>query len=132
MKFTSKDLAIAMGLSIGDKIKTDITTLEVKESTFGTIYLEDIEDGDEYDLPELVDVKFEILPRPKRVGDLICEKIDCEICPMNMLNCLQYDQIDDTLYIRLKRWNEKFNEPVIYNLIKPMMDEVVQNESSNT
>lgn len=126
MKLTNKDLLKILSLQIGDKIKTDIGILEIKKSTSGIIYLEDTEDNEEYNLSELVNVEYEILPRPKRVGDLICNETDCKNCPMKCLECLEYIDAPETIYERLKRWYEYYKDQEIYDLLKARLDKEVE------
>lgn len=132
MKLTNKDLLKLLSLQIGDKIKTDISILEVKKSTSGIIYLEDTEDNEEYNLSELVDIEYEILPRPKRVGDLRCDDIphsDCTICPIKIL-CLDYgDNNNQSFYEILKDYKSKVGEHFdqeIHDLLKARLDKVVE------
>lgn len=126
MKLTNKDLLKILSLQIGAKIKTDIGILEIKKSTSGIIYLEDTEDNEEYNLSELVNVEYEILPRPKHVGDLICNETDCKNCPMKCLECLEYIDAPETIYERLKRWYEYYKDQEIYDLLKARLDKEVE------
>ena len=73
MKFTSEDLMKAMGLQVGDKIKIDLGyTFEIVQNG-KIISLESLGEGYYTDLEFLVDTEFEILPRPKRIGELKCD-----------------------------------------------------------
>jgi hypothetical protein len=70
MKFTSEDLMKAMGLSVGDKIKLNgrYYNIEINELSGLPVYAND---KNYYNLIGLVDRDFEILPRPKRVEELV-------------------------------------------------------------
>jgi len=81
----------------------------------------------------LLNVDFEILPQPKRVGDLKC-KIECENCPLRALDgcslygCIMFGQL--TLYEILEKvhndWLNKDQE--IYDLLKARLDKEVEEE----
>jgi hypothetical protein len=126
MKFTSEDLMKAMGLQVGDYVR--IKTKELEKYTF----LVDDEDGlmlvyEDYEYPigYLLDHDYEILPRPKRVGDLKCEDLDCTYCPMKCLNCLDSIDKPETIYGRLERWFEHYKDQEVYNLFKARLHKEV-------
>ena len=126
MKFTSEDLMKAMGLQVGDYVR--IGTKELEKYTF----LVDDEDGlmliyEDYEYPigYLLDHDFEIIPRPKRVGELKCDK-QCNKCPLRALeSCNMFGRL--TLYELLEKvyedWENKDQE--IYDLLKARLDKEV-------
>jgi hypothetical protein len=78
------------------------------------------------DISDILDYEYEILPRPKRVGDLKCDKI-CETCPIRALDgCNMFGKL--TLYELLEKvyndWENKDQE--IYDLFKARLDKVVE------
>lgn len=134
MKFTSEDLMKAMGLRVGDKIKIDLDyTFEIVQNE-KIISLERLGEGYYTDLEFLVDTEFEILPRPKRVGDLKCEYyVNCDDgCPLCWL-CTHYDRNmlskeireDFNLYDILNAHDFDFADE-IHNLLKARLDKVVE------
>lgn len=132
MKFTSEDLMKAMGLQVGDKIKIDLGyTFEIVQNG-KIISLKRL--GEDYytDLEFLVDTEFEILPRPKRVGDLKCGEIDdCSKCPIRTLPCCnKVDCKSRTLYKLLNMWNDEYTsfDQEIYDLLKARLDKEVVEE----
>lgn len=128
MRFTRKDLIEAMGLKIGDKIKT---------KTYGTTFTI----NDEYYLiadrcyPSspfiLIDEEFEIVKTTK-VGELLCNKIDCESdnCPLNSINCYLDCclEIKDnpSLYDKLEAWYKEYKDDGIYNILKAKLDQEIK------
>lgn len=135
MKFTSEDLMKAMGLQVGDRVKTDlgnifIITRHIEEG----IVITNENAGCYSSLEFLVDTEFEILPRPKRVGDLKCEYyVNCDDgCPLCWL-CTHYDRNmlskeireDFNLYDILNAHDFDFDDE-IHNLLKARLDKVVE------
>lgn len=125
MKFTSEDLMKAMGLQVGDKIKfyNEVFTIVEIPNNIG---IEN--DTGLYNIDILLNKDFEILPRPKRVGDLICDCQSCANCPLRMIDCFDEfgnDFSNMTLYEILNFKNEDNNDQEIYNLLKARLDKVV-------
>lgn len=127
MKFTSEDLMKDMKLSVGDRVKVGgySETFELMKSTEGKWRLIS-KNCSIVDLIWLVDKDYEILPRPKHVGDLICNETDCKNCPMKCLECLEYIDAPETIYERLKRWYEYYKDQEIYDLLKARLDKEVE------
>jgi hypothetical protein len=128
MKFTSEDLMKAMGLQVGDYVR--IKTKELEKYTF----LVDDEDGlmlvyegYEYPIVYLVDHEYEILPRPKRVGDLQCVEYECAKCPLRTIRCDKNDDIGNSLYYILENVlvGADFDQE-IYDLLKARLDKEVE------
>lgn len=128
MKFTSEDLMKAMGLQVGDNIKVGyfIYKVVVKDEEINerNIALER-EDGNFLYIKQLLDQEFEILPKPKRVGDLKCN-LECDNCPLIAV-CAMYDTFEElTLYEILERNNSMASDQEIYDLLKARLDKVVE------
>ena len=133
MRFTSEDLMKAMGLQIGDRIKynNQIWTIEKSEECQGAWV--GYTDGNRWsNIDNLVNgLDFEILPRPKRVGDTLCKDVECEKCPLRMIVGCENASPQYTLYQCLeevKDTNEKNNmfDQEIYDLIKSRLDKEVE------
>ena len=133
MKFTSEDLMKAMGLSIGDKVKVTfkddtIEEYEIIKYDNGNIILHDDFHGYDDHVGYLLDNEIEILPRPKRVGDLKCGSFECAKCHLRCLpHCNQMSNAKKTLFNILDGWNEynSFDQE-IYDLLKARLDKVVE------
>ena len=129
MKFTSEDLMKAMGLNVGDRVKLDDCILEInKDFTVTNITTQ----FPFLTLNVLIGLDYEILPRPKRVGELMCdeEEMDCFRCPLKSI-CRFIAPYDDgdgmSLYKALKFHNEKYNiDQEIYDLLKSRLDKAVE------
>jgi hypothetical protein len=123
MKFTSEDLMKAMGLQVGDKIKfyNEVFTIVEIPNNIG---IEN--DTGLYNIDILLNKDFEILPRPKRVGELKCGNFkDCEKCPLVLLCELSEDLPNgDNFYEMLEMKQIKDKE--IYDLLKARLDKVVE------
>jgi hypothetical protein len=137
MKFTSEMLMKAMGLQVGDRVKVVICDNDDKNLIFvitkdevcGGITLLETNDGFFTDLEYLLDQDFEILPKPKRVGELKCLGYSCAKCPLRMINCTDaYSEItpDSTLYEILEYQNEENPDQEIYDLLKARLDKEVE------
>ena len=144
MKFTSEDLMKAMGLSVGDRIK-------ITMQFYGGLVKTGIYEVDKYtrviclpnqDKKDLIEfagckietlineaVDYEILPKPKRVGDLKCDEFECNDCPIRIICCAC--RIEENLYAELesykKEYDDKFDQE-IYDLLKARLDKEVTNE----
>ncbi len=126
MKFTSKELAKAMNLKIGDKIKLNKRNYTISEHN-ENIVIETL--NDYYQLTYLIGKDYEILPKPKRVGDLLCDDFEgCDYgCPLEWLccnHCCTEHDIDISLYDVLDYY--KINDQEIYDLLKARLDKVVE------
>lgn len=133
MKFTSEDLIKAMGLQVGDRVKVK-GRIYVIDNLYALICMDDKSKEAEFDTLNITilvrdEINFEILSRPKRVGDLICDiQIKCNKCPLKILCNSDYIDIMyvDTLYniLELFKKNENFDQE-IYNLLKARLDKEV-------
>lgn len=104
MKFTSEDLLKAMGLKIGDVIKTSVGDIFeiVKDDNFIYLYLKN-DEGRAIGSKQsryLINLEFEILPPVKKVGDMRCNKILCRKCPLRAIDC---NASGKTLYEALEK-----------------------------
>ena len=140
-RFTSEDLMKAMGLQVGDRVKI---TMEFYGGRIKTgiyeidkyTHLKCLPNQTKDDLTEIggmgivillrENVDYEILPRPKRVGDLKCDTIGgCDHCPLSILvGCYAIEL--DTLYSNLKQLCDIHNDQEIYNLLKARLDKEVE------
>ena len=133
MKFTSEDLMKAMGLSVGDKIKVNNKIYTINKSAESKGAWIGYEDENEWhNLQHLVNgIEYEILPRPKLVGDTLCKDTECGKCPLRMVEGCENVSNKYTLYQCLeevKNYNESNNmfDQEIYDLLKSRLDKVVE------
>ena len=123
MKFTNKDLANAMGLKVGDKIKLEEMILKVTNN----YRLEKQENKKVLPLWLLVDTDkdFEIVKPKKKVGEQICREIECPYCPLRGV-CYEADATL-TLFDVLEDTNIKMcNDKEIYDILKARLDKEVE------
>ena len=121
-----------MGLQVGDRVKAPQGTIyEVvsekvdSNNVIGLINKGKYEDN-YYPLKLLIDVDFDLLPSPKRVGDLKCEDCNCQTCPLRFL-CDWGFSVEPTLTLFENLGNiEGFNDQEIYNILKARLDKEVQ------
>ena len=127
MKFTSEDLMKAMGLQVGDTIKLNGKTHTFTAKKDGTLICKNV-------LKQLIDQEFEILPRPKRVGDLKCKEFTCTTCPLRAIDCANIvTSVEKTLYQILEEikgiaLSGDYFDQEIYNLLKTRLDKEVVKE----
>ena len=123
-RLTSKDLAQAMGLKPGDKVKFD--NGEIAKVT------EDY-DLDFYPLKAslsvIIDEEFEILQPKKKIGDLFCDEISCEKCPLRAGYCRGLAH--DSLYENLEQTFAEIEDKEIYNILKSRLDKEGNNENES-
>ena len=133
MKFTSEMLIKDMGLSIGDKIKVTfkddtIEEYEIIKYDNGNIILHDDFHGYDDHIGYLLDNEIEILPRPKRVGDILCKDCECCDCPIGFLCDYKIPKYaenkEPTLYQMFEYYNVTDQE--IHDLLKARLDKVVE------
>lgn len=137
MKFTSEDLMKTMGLQVGDRIKVTfkddtIEEYEIIKYDNGNIILHDDFHGYDDHVGYLLDNEIEILPRPKRVGNMKCDDYEgCINCPLRLIECCYNESY--TLYESLEEVkeissnNNRFDQE-IYDLLKARLDkEVIEN-----
>lgn len=131
MKFTSEDLMKAMGLKVGDRIRCNKllgTVFEVIKMDNGSIALDGLQ-TEWHSIHELIDKDFEILPAPKRVGDLKCKEFECSSCPIRaLINCNKADNNNQILFDNLAEWNSSYTsfDQEIYDILKARLDKEVE------
>lgn len=131
MKFTSEDLMKAMGLKVGDRVRCNKllgTVFEVIKMDNGSIALDGLQ-TEWHSIHELIDKDFEILPTPKRVGDLKCKDLECENCPLRaLINCNSHDNNNQRLFDNLAKWTNEYIsfDQEIYDLLKARLDKEVK------
>ena len=125
-RFTSEDLMKAMKLQVGDRVKVKYETLDDSEvyETYEVKHCKDrfYLENDDYqeNIGFLVDTDFDIRPRPKRVGDTLCEDCECVECHLRCLpHCNPLVSDKETLFNILDGWNEydTFDQE-IFDLLK--------------
>lgn len=126
MKFTSEDLMKAMGLSVGDRVK--FTDVDWDNHIYEIIiqnseYLVKPDMSPLFPIIKLLNRDFEILPRPKRVGDLKCEECNCKDCPLQYICPMTYTA-NYKLFEVLEECNVYDKE--IYDLLKARLDKEVE------
>lgn len=123
MIFTSKDLAKAMGLKVGNKVKSIYGDIGVVTKDYKVDF-----NFCKLTLSSFVDEEFEILQPKKRVGDLICEEvgvtIGCTKCPLRAIYCKGIDA--DSLYDNLEKTFEGLNDDELYDILKNRLDKEVE------
>ena len=129
---TSKEFMEWLGLQVGDNILVtyapdDNDVFEVSESNNKTIWLKGIKGtSDNYEIGYILDADFEILPRPKRVGDLKCDEFECCDCPLNYI-CNLNDwgfSLSNSLYGILELFN--CDDQEIHDLLKARLDKEME------
>ncbi len=144
-KFTSEDLMNAMKLQVGDRIKVNFTSNMFQEDLIyevvddkifvNQIHLKAVNTNDfiMIDLNYLVNIDFEILPKPKRVGDLKCGKIsenkECSKCPLRSICATLSTGRKTTLYEMLEIYKldkGSYLDQEIYDLLKARLDREVK------
>lgn len=140
MKFTSQDLIKAMGLQVGDKLKfIDVSfdnhiyqlVLENNE------YLIRTDLNETLPLNKLINRGFKILPKPKKVGENICNG-NCPTCPCIFVCNEEVNAVNKTLYEVLDEGIKTFVnlnvslKSKVYNAIKENLDKEVKEHESNT
>lgn len=136
MKFTSEDLMKAMGLQVGDRIKISVANnnfiYEIRLNAENKPYLLNeqnlINCGDVH---SLIDMDYEILPRPKRVGELDCfVEIKCNNCPLRMISgCTNSEGVplyDILKEIQIDSTKNNMFDQEIYDLLKARLDKEVK------
>lgn len=125
MKFSSEDLMKAMGLSVGDKVKCNNKTYTIIK--LHNSYFLDANQSCWISIAQLIDEDVEILPRPKRVGELKCGeygKQNCGSCPIRAI-CVSDEYNDDTLYKKLELSHKFAKDQEIHDLLKARLDKEV-------
>ena len=125
MKFTYEDLAKAMGLKVGDRIKFYSENCVCVIDKSYQLYDEraKIRLGS---IVYLINEEFEILPPKKKIGELKCDDFRCEKCPLRVLNHSVRHSDREKLYDILENFNELFHDQEIYDIIKKRLDKEVE------
>ena len=127
-KFTSKDLLDALGLQVGDKIIFCNDIFELKEIDGLFIFCNINNKNEGFWIVHLIDQDFDILPKPKRVGDLKCGELDsCRACPLQWPCFREVDEkmdMETLLYEQLESF--VITDQEIYNLLKNRLDKEVE------
>ena len=127
MKFTNEDLMKAMKLQVGDRISINNELYTIDE--FGMLH-NDIKSGYYHEgyISEVIcnEDEYEILPKPKRIGDLKCNDFECIACPLKYICCLTDwgFSLSNRLYNILELFN--CDDQEIYDLLKSRLDKVVE------
>ena len=130
MKFTSEDLMKAMGLSVGDRVKTNYGIFELFIDNDRLLHWKVIESNlpfKKLSFEYIYNIDFEILPRPKRVGELMCKEMNCNTCPIRII-CLEDRHISNSLCFNLELYkkDQRTNfDQEIYDLLKARLDKEV-------
>lgn len=132
MKYTSEMLMKAMGLSVGDRVKIDGRIYTINH-LYDLQCFDNIRQEAKYDIMNITylvrdEVEYEILPRPKRVGDMKCGSFECAKCHLRCLpHCNQMSNAKKTLFNILDGWNEydTFDQE-IHDLLKARLDKEVK------
>lgn len=131
IKFTSEDLMEWLGLQVGDEIrindKPDNYIVELNEC--GIPCVKDKYTKIRFEMTYLINRKVEILPRPKRVGDLKCsydDTLNCSKCPLFVLCHASREYDNKRLYEVLDNWFESSKDQEIYYLLKTRLDKEVE------
>ena len=123
MIFTSEDLAKSMGIKVGDKVKNIYGDIGVVTKDYKVDF-----NFCKLTLSTFVDEEMEILPRKKKVGDLICEEvgvtIGCTKCPLRAIHCERTDA--DSLYDNLEKTFDGLNDDELYDILKARLDKEVE------
>ena len=123
-----------MGLQVGDRVEIGKAIYKVDYDVDSKdYYFKSLEIGrDDENLYCVIDLKleYEILPRPKRVGDMLCKEINCRNCPIRVI-CLEDKHISNSLYFNLELYNNdqciNFDQE-IYDLLKERLNKEVVEE----
>lgn len=125
MKFTSEDLMKAMGLQVGDRIKINDSIYTVELNDYDEPIYMDEYSKIKFPITDLVNRNYEILPRPKRVGDTLCNG-KCAECPLRTTRCEYKQDGNETLYDILDCMFDGIEDEEIYDLLKARLDKVVE------
>ena len=132
MKKTSKEFMEWLGLQVGDKVRVN---LNKPEEIFTITKLNDeirIENENYcFSIKALFNTEYDIIPKPKRVGDTLCQNVECEKCPLRMVVGCENVPSKYTLYQcleEIKDCNENNNmfDQEIYDLLLARLDKVVE------
>jgi hypothetical protein len=134
IKFTSEDLLKAIGLQVGDKFKIKSGLVDVKDNIYTVIstrsFCSSYEKDGLHNIFRLIDVEIEILPKPKKVGQLTCGEIeDCRTCPLQWICFIKIGEIcemEASLFEMLDSF--AIDDQEIYDLLKARLDKEVKDD----
>lgn len=134
MKKTTKEYLKFLGLKVGDKIKikdqpnreyeivsrtgNEFSLIRRESHLLGAVMVN-------ISLDYLLDKEYEIVQKPKKLGDKKCGGKECQECPLRMLDCVLdkfgtvtlYEMLDDVC-----KYREISKESNIYKAFKEMLD----------
>ena len=123
-KFTNEDL-----------IKTKKALVEIIRYNTEEIYDNGVEIGYEnplqdecYSISKALEELERLLPKPKKVGDLMCKEQECRTCPIRFI-CRENRHINNTLYFNLELYKKDQSihyDQRIYDLLKARLDKEVE------
>lgn len=119
MRFTRKELAQAMGLKPGDKIRVWKTIFTINDE-----YSFISDNGYPASPAIFIDEEFEIVQAKKNVGEKLCMDFDCNKCPLFVINC--DNSINSSLYEKLEQTFADVNDDELYNILKARLDKEVE------
>ena len=145
MKKTHKDLLEWLGLKVGDVIRfndspnkwivanEEYITLDPKVDRYIDGVFKRV---DQLPITHLIEMEFNILPKPERVGDLKCGEIsenkECSKCPLRSICATLSTGRKTTLYEMLEIYKldkGSYLDQEIYDLLKARLDrEVKEND----
>lgn len=147
--FTSQDLMKAIGLQVGDRVKIKFevsniidVTITTEERILNIVYDNHLGVGLEHNgvivpIERILNRGFKILPKPKRVGENICNG-NCPTCPCIFVCNEEVNAVNKTLYEVLDEGIKTFKnlngslQNQVYNAIKEQLDKEVEEHESNT
>ena len=120
MKYTSEMLMKNMGIQVGDTVKLNGKTHTFTTKKDGTLVCKNV-------LKQLIDQEFDIIPKPKKFGELECEDIACENCPLRSTCGWHVGYQGKNLYKILDYELKIVHEDLeIYNILKARLDNVLE------
>ncbi|MBO5712495.1 MAG: hypothetical protein J6R47_06615 [Acholeplasmatales bacterium] len=131
MEKTSKEFMEWLGLQVGDRfrINNEDNIYIVELDTFDKPFYKDKTSKMCFSMVDLLDKEIEILPRPKRVGDLECSG-NCKNCPLMSVCSWDSDYQGKNLYGVLDyELTTIHDDQEIYDLLKVRLDKEVVEEN---
>lgn len=120
MKFTSEQLANAMGLKVGDIIRVRNEDYKITEY----YELRTLDNEHTYNLGDFVKEDYEIIKPKKKIGEQFCKDIQCAKCPIKILNCggRQYN----TLFEIIAYLKDYYDDKEVYDMFKARLDKEIE------
>ena len=137
-KITSEDFMQFLGIEVGDKVK--IESLEPSgDGTYTKKYeVYDVAYNDFFgfflssknnkiSIMNLIGPNFDIIPKHRKVGDLMCEECSCTTCQLRGIGCRNVStNTKNTLYEILDKYFEEYPDQEIHDLLKARLDKEVE------